>query len=103
MKRFLVVIVLGCLLCAAPQTRADKEKELLKTKARRACLTLDGKVGNGKGIVILWDLTSNKPIDTINLGKSIERVTLSSDAKILSVTTEAFETRVYDIAAAVTP
>jgi WD40 repeat protein len=97
MKRFPALIVLGCFLCAAPRTLADKEKELLKTKASRACLTPDGKVliASGNNNTRLINIADKKS----NLLKKSEtkKILLSGDGKTLALVNDN-DVALYDVA-----
>ena len=56
----------------------------------------DGKIlvtGASDGLVTVWDLTTDKALDTIKQPMDVFRVSLSADAKTLSVSLEAGESQ----------
>jgi WD40 repeat protein len=60
----------------------------------------EGKIlvtGASDGLVTIWDLASDKALDTIKQPKDVFRVSLSADARVLSVSLEGDETKVYDL------
>jgi WD40 repeat protein len=98
-----VVVVAGVavLLASAPGARADKEKELLKTKAFNAWLTPDAKflVAAGDNVRIINLAKKSSAV----LAKATMRVVLSPDGKAMASIANGDKTdtvTVYDVATA---
>jgi WD40 repeat protein len=52
------------------------------------------------GTVTLWDATTKKPLDTLKLPADVFELSLSADAKILTVSLETDVSYIYDVSAA---
>jgi len=78
----ILMLTLAAALCAAPDVRAEKEKELLKTKARAAYVTPDGKVlaaaSKDNVRVVYLDVKKSRIIS-----KEYSPIALSPDGKFL--------------------
>jgi WD40 repeat protein len=71
--------------------------------ARGGAFGADGKVlatGCSDGTVTIWDVATKKPLDTIKLPADVFFLSLSTDAKVLTVSLEGDISHVYDVSAA---
>jgi DNA-binding beta-propeller fold protein YncE len=97
------LLAAGAILVAAPSGRGEKEKELLKTKARLAFLTPDGKIlaAASKDNVRLVYLDVKK---SRLLEKKYQPISLSADGKVLAALTvergDDTAVNLYDVATA---
>src|SRR5262249_39970508 len=99
------VLALVAVLLAAPGARGEKEKELLKTKARVAYLTADGKVLaaaiNENVRLVYLDIKKSRL-----LAKKYEPLYLSPDGKVLATIAHMQDddsaVTLYDVATAAT-
>jgi WD40 repeat protein len=76
-------LAVGAILVSAPPGRGEKEKELLKTKARLAFLTPDGKVltaaSKDNVRLVYLDIKKSRLLD-----KKYQPISLSPDGKVLA-------------------
>lgn len=71
--------------------------------ARAVAFGADDKVlatGCSDGTVVLWDVATKKPLDTFKMPADVFHLSLSADAKVLTVSLEGNVSHVFDVSAA---